>query len=79
MVLTDDSCPVCRDVKETLAPAVKAGKITIVKDGSRKAKEILKSGVKIKYVPECVTEVSPGKFVKCDIEKLVKQAEEGKL
>jgi glutaredoxin len=79
LVYSDPSCPVCKEVSRTLEPAVKAGKVTIVKDGSKKAKEILDSGLKIKYVPECVTEIAPGKYVRCDIESLVKKAEKGEL
>jgi len=78
LVYSDPHCPVCKTVTKTLRPAVKAGKVTIVKDGSKKAKQILEQ-VKIRYVPECVTEVEPGKFVRCDIAKLVRQAEKGEL
>ena len=78
LVYSDPHCPVCKTVVKTLKPAVKAGKVQIVRDGSKKAKEILKQ-VKVRYVPECVTEVEPGKFVRCDIARLVKKAERGEL
>jgi len=78
IVVVDDSCPVCTTVKKDLAPAVKKGKVKLVRDGTKKAKEILQQ-VPIKYVPECVREVSPGKFERCDIEKLIASAKAGKL
>jgi glutaredoxin len=78
LVYSDPNCPVCKTVAKTLKPAVKAGKVTIVKDGSKKAKQILEQ-VKIRYVPECIQEGPDGKFTRCNIETLVKKAEKGEL
>ncbi len=73
LLYVDPGCPACAEVKKILKPQIRAGEVELVRDGSKKAKEIL-GQVRVKYVPECIMETSPGKFARCSIDSLVKEA-----
>jgi len=77
ILFVTDTCPVCNDTKAMLAPEIELGKIELVEASTPKAKDIVRQ-VPIKEVPECIVMVN-GKYQRCDIEKLMDDAVNGRL